>query len=209
MKQRRNHSICALFVLVGAVLSLWAAFRPWVTVSSSISATLSGHFLEVAASPKFDSGGDDSTRLVLLCAAVWMIILALALLVVRVRVLGFFLRLGVLFGAAAPIGVAVLVWADISDPPSLLGLINVDPSSGLYVLSLGGLLCFVGVFVPANKYERLTRKTRKLRDQAQIAQWEQHARPQNIYPVPPQHHPEQTDWSQSRFYPPPGTAPEW
>jgi amino acid transporter len=174
---RRNNTIAGLTQLLGAILIAAGAFTPWATITGpNLGISLGGKSTSLGFDviPNMDSSGDSDSKAVLAVLAGVIAVLALALIATRVRGLGMLWRLGSLVALIVPAVLTVYLWKLVTGDPAeifhdpnasaadkirgvlqagfeRLGLIHVDPGLGLWLLSIGSVLVFLGIWIPATR----------------------------------------------------------
>ena len=177
--QTRNHSVAGVVMVVGAAVVGFASTQPWVAGGASVPwGPLGG--LGLKGSMGFDvfvlpGGESGNVQPLILGGAAVLLVMALLLFVTRAPGVGIVWRVGALATALAlGIGSAV-AWSVVKNPASVvdasdtslgghledaaslaqgLGVLDVRPGAGLWLLTVGtGIAAIAGV-IPAIRGQR-------------------------------------------------------
>jgi hypothetical protein len=176
-RQTRNNAVAGVPVLVGAAFMGFGATRPWADGTVTIPAGfLAG--LTPGKSPGFDfllmpGGSYGDVRPLILGASVVTGLAAIFLSVTRARGLGVLWRLLALPGVLGMGALAASTWSVVNNPASVIadpdsplgrlvegglagletiGLANVKPGLGLWLLTVGCGIAAIGLLIPAVRH---------------------------------------------------------
>ena len=173
---RRNNAAAAIVLLLAAVLIAAATQVPLVLfIGPDLSVAQDA--VSLGFTPGLEVNATDVTGSALLTAAAFIALLALALLITRIRGLGVLWRLGALVILALPVLLGLGMWQQVKDGPAEalrspdaaigerllgfaasvaqdLGFYSFEPGMGLWMLSAGAVLGVLGVLIPAARSER-------------------------------------------------------
>lgn len=173
IRERRNNALSGVVVLIGALLFGFGALRPWAQVQTGVLDIKAGS-LNLSVVPNM-SAAKGQLQSVVLALAGLVGLCGLLLIATRARGLGVLWRLVGLAGLVPAGALAYYLWTvALSDNPSAVlndaqagitdkltavlgsllrrtGLIKLTPGQGLYLMTIGVALAFVGLCLPASR----------------------------------------------------------
>jgi hypothetical protein len=168
IRKRRNAYLSALFILVGVLLLIIGTFVPAINLTSKVG----GEFWHLSVAPSSDVESTSALP-VMLTFGLLMLGLAALLAMTRRQGLGIVWRSLCVASLFVPAAVVAVFWYLVTNPSGiatadgmpmgnrLMGALattsigNASPGTGLWLLTFGCVIVFVGCFVPAKKHKEV------------------------------------------------------
>lgn len=168
VRQRRNHAVAGIGVLLGAALASAGVTQPLMEYSTAAFDVSVFRALNLGLKPSLPGSVDDQSGILLLALCGVAALMGLLLLVTRVRYLGVMWRVIAIAAFLLPAWCTFVWWRWIRDPmgfftsadmpepakwasrlPETLGVLKITPELGIYLLSVGLLIGLISTLVPA------------------------------------------------------------